>query len=200
MPYIFCDNLRCIRHFCRFLDISVQVRIEPSVPVLPVVLLVESNYAKTFRMFCLFYNRLYRVNELKITVRRDTDEYFPVFRDWMIILWRFIYYLVEVKCEVIVVLLSRRNYLVHHFFTLKEDSSTYAWANVYDTIDSVTLRVQSKHSHLFHWGWLTMVEILVQEDNHAELAQCPAMKFSVITLVVRILVAIVLLLSIWSAV
>ena len=50
--------------FFNFFYVIKEFFILLSVPLMPVVLLIEGNYAKSFRIFCLFYNRFYRLDEL----------------------------------------------------------------------------------------------------------------------------------------
>ena len=63
-------------------------------------------------------------------------------------LCRLVYDLVEVECKGVVVPATRRHYLVKHLFALKQDSTTQSGADIYDSLNTLALCVQAKHTFL----------------------------------------------------
>ena len=66
-------------------------------------------------------------------------------------LCRLVYDLVEVECKGVVVPATRRHYLVKHLFALKQDSTTQSGANINDSLNTLALCVQAKHTFLSVW-------------------------------------------------
>ena len=108
-------------------------------------------------------------------------------------LWRLVYDLVEVDCEGIVVPLVRGHNLVIHFFTLKHDSPTQSWADIHDPLDTLSLWEQAQHSFFRIWQLIKSIEIVIQEDYHAKLAQYHTVNFIIFVVNVRVLMAKILL-------
>ena len=81
-----------------------------------------------------------------------------------------------------------------HFFALKQNSTTESRADIHDTFNILTLRVQTKHTVLFFWLRMLLIKIIVQEDYQGKLAQFCAMNSIVVVMDIRILVAKVSLL------
>ena len=102
VPHVLQDNswrVMCLRHFGK---IPIQVGIQLLVPLVPDVVLVVSDYAKSPGVSGFIYQRSYGLNELKISVGGDTDEYTPVFGDRVRLFW-FVNNLAEVDCEGVVI-------------------------------------------------------------------------------------------------
>ena len=91
--------------------------------------------------------RLHCWNQLTVTVSRNTYEHTPIFWNW-VGLSRLVYDLIEVECKGVVVLATRRHYLVKHLFALKQDSTTQSGADIYDSLHTLALCVQAKHTLL----------------------------------------------------
>ena len=84
---------------------------------------------------------------MTVTVSCNAYEHAPVFWNRMG-LSRLVYDLIEVECKGVVVLATRRHYLVKHLFALKQDSTTQSGADIYDSLHTLALCVQAKHTFL----------------------------------------------------
>ena len=97
---------------------------------------------------------------MTVTVSRNTYEHAPIFWNWMG-LSRLVYDLIEVECKGVVVLATRRHYLVKHLFAFKQDSTTQSGADIYDSLNTLALCVEAKHTFLCVWQLMHFVNVVV---------------------------------------
>ena len=82
------------------------------------------------------------MKELVITVRGDAYEYLPVVRDRMGFRW-LINDLIKVDCYSIIVIFKCGQHPMQHMFALENNCATKSWTNIYNAIDTFTLRIQT---------------------------------------------------------
>ena len=104
-------------------------------------------------------------------------------------------YLGEVACDQKVVLSNYGVDPVQKVFALEEDSTTCAGVNIYDTLERVTLCVQTETSI-----FIDSVGTIVEEDDQCELAELIAIFFVIRVADVGVLVLVIPLFSSGSAV
>ena len=104
-------------------------------------------------------------------------------------------YLGEVACDQEVVLSNYGVDPVQKVFALEEDSTTCAGVNIYDTLERVTLCVQTETSI-----FIDSVGTIVEEDDQCELAELITIFFVIRVADVGVLVLVIPLFSSGSAV
>ena len=86
-------------------------------------------------------------------------------------LLRFLDHLVEVERGSVVVPLKCRVDFMQYFFALEEDGTAHAWNYIVNLSERViTFGEQAKCSHFGGGHFPHFVEVIVQEDNHSQLA------------------------------